>query len=324
MKKYIPNPHFLLVSFFVLIIMSLGSSLKAQEEKEIKTTIFINDNDTIINGKSLSEVNKEEQTRLRKDFKELEKDIKRGGNEEILITRGGKVKARSPIIRKYGEKPELLPHNKWFDFRFNMPDLPGDTHLFKFDGDSLIVRWHSDTLSNYFHLDSLGNNLRKRIMSMHHEMRPGELGTHEWILPRIYSDMDELPDFKEKNSLFYNYNYTDKDGISNKINILISEAWKNQAKKISGNETIANPLDVSDITVFPNFSSGKLRLSFNLGSRGTTKVRIADSDFKVVFSDDAANFSGNYTRQIFLPRNGLYYISVTQNGKWFVRKLIKE
>ena len=121
-----------------------------------------------------------------------------------------------------------------------------------------------------------------------------------------------------------NLSYIDKDGISNRMNIRISDTEKEQLKKITGSESMTTPLDVKDLTIFPNFSSGKVGLSFNMDSRGTTKVRILDSDMKQVFSEEAANFTGTYMKQISLPKNGVYYITVNQNANWFIRKLIKD
>ena len=280
MKNYMPNPHFLLVSFFVLIIISSGSSLKAQEEKVIKHTIIINNGDTIINGKKLNGANKEEQALMRKEF------------------------------------------------NFNFDDkLPGGVHVFKFNGDSLMLGMHTDGLMNGFRfkMDGLDSNLKKRIITMRRDMELSVPNMRERALPRsMFLDRNEYSAFERNNSSSFNYNYTDNDGISTRMNIRISQAGKDQLKKITGTETISNPLDVIDITIFPNFSSGKLGLLFNLASRGITKVRILDSDLKVVFSDEAANFSGNYIKQIALPKNGLYYLSVSQNGNWFVRKLIKD
>jgi hypothetical protein len=107
------------------------------------------------------------------------------------------------------------------------------------------------------------------------------------------------------------------------MNIRILDAQKGDLKKITGSESLSSALDVMDLTLFPNFSTGKLGLSFNLESRGAVKVKIMDSELKQVYADEAANFVGTYMKQINLPKNGIYYISVKQNNGWFVRKLIK-
>ena len=317
MKKYIADPHFLLVSFFVLIIISHSSSVKAQNEKEIKQTIIINNGDTIINGKKLSEANKEERRRLRKEFKDMDKSLRESGNEErvIIRKRKGKGDGKEPLVLHWDDG-KVRNHN--FDDKW-----PGGVHIFKFNGDSLLRGMLADTLMNGFRIkiDGLDSNLRKRIITMHRDLQFDRPGMRE-RLPFV--ERNKFPGFRRNNSSSFNYSYTDKDGISSHMNISISEAKKDQLKNITGTEAIGNLLDVSDFTIFPNFSSAKLGLSFNLASRGTMKIKILDSDLKVVFNDEAANFSGNYVKQIPLLKNGLYYLSVSQNGKWFIRELIKE
>lgn len=320
MKKYIPDPHFLLISFFVLIIISHGSSVKAQNEKEIKQTIIINNGDTIINGKKLSDANKEEQARLRKDLKEMEKRMNTSRNEErvIIRKRSGKDDGKEPLVLHWDDG-KVRNHN--FDDKW-----PGGAHIFKFNGDSLFLSMRDDSLMNGFRFkfDGLDSNLRKRIITMHRDLQFDRPGMRERSLTLPFMERNEFPGFTRNNSSIFNYSYTDKDGISNRMNISISEAKKDQLKKITGTESIEKPLEVSDFTIFPNFSSARLGLSFNLTSRGTMKIKILDSDLKVVFSDEAANFSGNYVKQIPLLKNGLYYLSVNQNSKWFIRELIKE
>jgi len=137
--------------------------------------------------------------------------------------------------------------------------------------------------------------------------------------------MRAFPSLRDKNnSSTLAYVHTDKDGISSRMSLLISDANKDQLNKITGNETITKPLEVSDLTLFPNFSSGKMTLSFNVASKGNAKISVLDSDMKTIFTDEAANFSGNYVKQLTLPKNGVYYVAVSQNGNWFVKRMVKE
>ena len=107
------------------------------------------------------------------------------------------------------------------------------------------------------------------------------------------------------------------------MNLRISDAGKDQLKKIMGSESMTTELNVEDLTLFPNFSTGKLGLSFNMESRGAVKIKVLDSQLNQVYADEVANFSGNYMKQISLPKNGIYYISIKQNAGWYVKKLIK-
>ena len=331
MKNYIPNPHSLLMGFFVLIVVSSSSSLKAQEKKRLSQSIIINNGDTIINGRKLSEANKEEQIRLRKEFKEMEGNLKIAGepNEQRVIIRRNNGKEQDITIDLKGKKPHIL---RWEDdieheFKFNPGDkMPGDIHVFKFNGDSLMFGLNTDTLLKGFRfkMDGLDSNLKKRIITMHRDLDMRTPGAGRRMMPPVTFERSEFPDFRERNnSSSFNYNYTDKDGISSRMNIRIVDAEKDKLKKITGSESDPAGLDIKDLTLFPNFSNGKAGLSFNLDGRGATKIKILSADLKAVFTDEIASFQGNYMKQISLPQNGVYYITISQNSKWFVKKLIK-
>lgn len=316
MKKYILNPHLLLMGFFVLIIISSGSSVKAQEEKKVTRSIIISNGDTIVNGKKLSDANKEEQIRLRKEFSEMEGNTKGfgGQNEERVIIR--KRNSKEPPVLKWNDE-----NPKEFELRLDK-NMPGDVHIFNFDGDDINV----DTLIKgfNFNIDGLDSNLRKRVITMRRNFDLKEPRMSGRFVPPTVIERRMMPGAEERtNSSSFNYNHIDKDGIPSRMNIRISDAEKEQLKKITGSESLTTALNVEDLTLFPNFSTGKVGISFNMESRGAVKIKILDSQLNQVYADEAANFAGNYMKQIALPKNGIYYISIKQNTGWFVRKLIK-
>jgi len=300
MKKYILNPHLLLMGFFVLIIVSSGSSVKAQQEKRVIKSIIISNGDTIINGKKLSEVDKQERNHLRKEFSEMESNTKGlEGNSEGRVIIRKRTSKEAPVLNWNDGNP------KEFELRVEK-NIPGDVHIFEFEG------------------DDLDSNLRKRVITMNRNFNLNEPGMGGRNTPPMVFERRIMPEAAErKNSSSFNYNNIDKDGISSRMNLRISDADKDQLKKITGSESMTSILNVEDLTLFPNFSTGKLGLSFNMESRGLVKVNILDSQLNQVFADEATNFSGNYIKQISLPKNGLYYISIKQNAGWYVRKLIK-
>lgn len=329
MKNYIPNPHSLLMGFFVLIIVSSSSSVKSQEKKRISQSIIINNGDTIINGRKFSEASTDERIRLRKEFKEMESNLKVPGiqNERKVILRRNNGNEQEVIIDRKGKEPHIL---HWETGPDRDPDnkRTEDFHVFKFNGDdSLMFGLNSDTLMREFRfkIDGLDSNLRKRIITIDRDMDLRMPGMSHRMMPPVSFERENFPGFRESNnSSAFNYNNIDKDGISSQMNIRILDAGKDVLKKITGSDTNTAALDVKDITLFPNFSNGKLGLSFNLEGRGTIKVRILDSDLNQVFSDETANFTGNYMEQITLPKNGIYYITVSRNANQFVKKLIKD
>jgi len=125
-----------------------------------------------------------------------------------------------------------------------------------------------------------------------------------------------------ENSQAFRYNTTDKDGISTRVSFRIHEAEKPQFAKITGNGIAKLMDDIKDLTFFPNFSSGKTTLSFLLPAKGTAEVKILDNNLKVIFADKVSGESFN--KQLTLPKNGIYYLSIYQNKNWFVRQIVKQ
>ena len=308
------------VATTVVFILNSGQA-KAQDKKEIHRTIVINDGDTIINGKKLSEASPAERKALRKELKESEKNRK---DMKVIRKRKGGKEEKEIIIHHGDKEPRVL--------RWRSEDNNGEGHarVFKFDDDSLVLSFDHDSLMNgfRFHMDGPDSNMRNRVMGMNRSLRsfPRMMeGAH----PRLFMDgmdgnemFDRIPS-RRGNSQMFNYVNTDKDGISSRMSIRISEANEETLKKLNaGNEKVA--LTVNDLTISPNFSNGKLNLTFNLSEKGSAEVIILDSSLKEVFTDKPASVNGIYFKQVSLPKNGVYYIRISQGGKTFVRKMVKE
>lgn len=345
MKRFILNPHLMLMGFITLIVVSSGNSAKAQVEKKVNQSIIITNGDTIINGKKLSEADQEVQILLRKEFNDMERRMK--GKGRSLENKG----ANSPeaeldkeiIIRRKGDGPHVL---HWEDgdmneFEFDFKDkMPGGLHVFKFNGDSsMSFDFNTDTIMKEFRfqIDGLDSNLRKRIITMHRDMAPGAPNMPRMprmprapmnppAPPMVFEfERGEFPGMRNRNnSSSFNFNSIDKNGISSRMNIRLSDAEKSQVKTITGIENTTNLLDVKDLTLFPNFSNGKVGISFNLESKGAIKLKILNTDLKPLFTDELASFNGSYMKQIPLAENGVYYITIEQNKSWFIKRLIKE
>ncbi len=338
-----------LVCLFAVAAVAPGYASYAQEAKGLTRSIIINNGDTTVNGKKFSELDKSEKAKLREEFKEMEKNFRSGnvvirkgggGNQDVVISRNGK---EPNILFWNDDKGSTGANVRSFNFDRKMP---GDIRVFKHNGDSMffdkdfqVFSFGGDSSMNFkfnadsllkgfdFKMDGLDSNIRKRIITMHRDMAPGRPGVtipRGNAAPRLFEREAPGAFGSGNNSSSFNYSHTDKDGISSRMNIRISDANKDYLKKITGAETITKSLEVSDLTLFPNFSNGKMTLSFNIASRGTAKVGVLDSDMKSIFTDEAANFSGNYVKQLSLPKNGVYYVSVNQNGNWFVKRLVKE
>jgi hypothetical protein len=326
-KKFIYNPYLMLIVFITLIVVSSSSAAKAQADKKASQSIIIKNGDTTINGKKLSEADQKERIRLRQVFRDMEGRIK------------GKSEINEIIIGRKGDNPHILhwEDDKMKELDFDLDHkMPGRLHVFKFDGDSsMSFDFNTDTLMKEFRfqIDGLDSNLKKRIITMHRDMVP--VAPNMPRLPRapmnpvppmaFEFERSEFPGmWNRNNSSSFNFNSTDKNGISSRMNIRLSDAEKSKLKTITGIENTGNLLDVKDLTLFPNFSNGKLGISFNLESKGTVQIKILNTDLKPVFTDEVSNLNGSYMKQISLVENGVYYVTVDQNKVWYIKKLIKE
>ncbi|MGB4399077.1 MAG: hypothetical protein WBJ10_06885 [Daejeonella sp.] len=341
-----------LLCLFAIAAVAPDYAAYGQEKKAISRSIIINNGDTTVNGKKFSDLNKDERAKLREEFREMEKNFNRGStirssSDRVIIRKDGGDK-KEIVITRDGQAPGVLHWNddigaevRTYNFKSKKP---GDLKVFRYNGDSLITdkdirvfdfdgdssqsfKFNMDSLMQRFELNGLDSNLRKRVITMHREMMPGRPVAMVFRGNGPGFDIERRAfagPLERNNSSSFNYNHTDKDGISSRVNIRMSDAGKDQLKKITGSETIAKTLDVDDLTLFPNFSSGKMTLSFNLASKGSTIINVLDSEMNFIFKDETANFSGNYVRQFTLPKNGLYYVTVNQNGNWFVKRIVKE
>lgn len=301
MKRYLLNPHLMLMGFLTLTVLSFSIPVKAQEENIHTESIIITNGDTIINGKKLREAKREERIRLKKEFNKIEDHIKGLNNEESIIVRKNNDKDLEIKIERGTDEPHVL-HWKSDD----------------------VNEFDSDTIMNVFkfEMDGLDSNLRKQIITLHRDM--DLIAPRRFSPPQRFNRIENLGFRNRNNSSSYSYSHIDKNGISSRMNISISDVDDSYLKKVSGIEKVNNTLDIKDLTLFPNFSNGKMGLSFNLETKGSIRIKILDGNLKQIFTDEVNNFSGNYMKQLALPENGIYYISINQNGNWYIRKLIKE
>ena len=87
-----------------------------------------------------------------------------------------------------------------------------------------------------------------------------------------------------------------------------------------------NKLDLTDLRCFPNPSDGYFRLQFNVPTKGDLNVDVHDSRGERVYHESISDYEGQYERTLNLSSkaDGGYYLVITQNGKTFTQKLVKE
>lgn len=350
------NSTLKLITGGILLAAMASASAQAQTRKESRMVI-INNGDTLVNGKKISELDRAEREKIKKDFQEMSERLKESqveidGTGIMIERRSGEGKDHDILIRR-APLPMTWSHRDTSKItRFRLDGKDGDFRIMSLNGDSLFASLNHDSLrfkvfkpggidkdirifkfdgdSLSFNDSAMVKRFRFDFESRIPTMRPhaGDIN-----IPNAFNRghnpavVDGVPDIHYRggrnNSQSFNYSNTDKNGISTRMNIRVSDVSKEDLKTITGSDKPA-VLEVKDLMLFPNFSAGKMTLSFIIASKATTQVRVLDSDKKVVFSDNAGNFSGNYVKQLSLPKNGIYYVAVSQNGEWFVKRVVKE
>jgi hypothetical protein len=140
-------------------------------------------------------------------------------------------------------------------------------------------------------------------------------------------DMDDrlMPSFVEperKNSQSFNFRNTDNDGITTRLSIELYEPTKPQMEKAL-EKASEGVLTVSDLTFIPHFSFGKIAMSFTLPAKGAVHVKILSNDYNVIYNDVVQGFTGTYMKSVALPKNGIYYLVITQDNRSFVKRMLK-
>lgn len=193
--------------------------------------------------------------------------------------------------------------------------------------DSLILGFPKDSVLRRFgfHADSIFQN-RIRVFPDHRDNSiemPNMLRrafppmhTERFALPRLIPDL-------QKNAQVFSFRNTDKNGINTHMRIDVNDPSDEELKKITGSVS-ENKLMVDALGFSPDFSSQTILLTFKLSTKGSASVNILDGDLKNIYSDNTSKFPGRYSKEISLPRNGIYFLVIRQNNRSFVKRLIKQ
>jgi len=121
------------------------------------------------------------------------------------------------------------------------------------------------------------------------------------------------------------------DVITKEITVIIimDDVSAEEAEMINANSDekieIDNDLNVDDFKYYPNPNQGVFDLTFSVTETGTTDIVIFDQKGKKVYSERLVDLNGTYNNQIDISdqASGSYFMQITQNGKTFSKKIIK-
>lgn len=294
-----------MVPVLVLVVISSGKRSLAQERKEEIRTVTISKGDTIINGKQFSKISKAEKDKLRKEFQEMEKDMKIDIQEE-----GASAEKRAvTIIRRKPGTGSKEDKDAKVEKRIFREGVPEQRHVFRFEDDVIVKEF----------VDSLPDDSLRRFHGRVIIPRDFSVAIPNAV-PRIARPGMPVRGFSKNNSQHFNFHNTDKDGISTHVSINVSDAGDEKVKELTGKSRAE--LEVQDLAFVPMFSTGKTSIMFNLVGKGNADVKLYDSSKKLVFSEKALN--GTFTKAASLTRNGVYYLVVGQGNNFAVKRIVKE
>lgn len=87
-----------------------------------------------------------------------------------------------------------------------------------------------------------------------------------------------------------------------------------------------NSLELEELSFSPNPNNGQFKVMFDLPTEGDTKIRVFDQNGRSVFTQTLKDFSGIYSNQIDISSeaSGVYFVSIDQNGKGMVARVVKQ
>lgn len=123
-----------------------------------------------------------------------------------------------------------------------------------------------------------------------------------------------------RNSQSMTYVTTNRDGISTRIMFRISDVTNDDLKRMPHVEGAR--LDINDLNLVPQFSTGKTMLVFTLPEKTAAQVKLIDSEGKVMWTEKTSG--GTFAKSFVMGLNGVYYLQIQQGKGVTVKRILKE
>jgi hypothetical protein len=306
----------------VLVVVSVKkSSAQKKELKEEKLEITINNGDTTVNGKNFKNITEEEKVALRKKFEPMESRKLR------ITTDPAGYNKRVKIIRKGDEDMAELDSGRMRFYSFN-----GDGKNMNFE-----VKMDSLKKNMIFFSQDSNKDVREVFVK-----RFGDGANIDWemVHPGIYNGRRmEAPVISNMNrggmnsitmnrpnmpnTSHFDYTTTDKDGFTTEQHLNVMDPNKSNLDMLKKSKEDLSSLEIKNLIFYPNFTSGKTNISFQAPAKASLEVRLLDNQGEVLFSEKKTLAADTYTKDVSIPKNGIYYLEVKQGSKSFIKKIIK-
>ncbi|MDO3643933.1 T9SS type A sorting domain-containing protein [Mucilaginibacter sp. L3T2-6] len=283
MKTHIQKPGFEFIFAFALVmILGLPPILLAQIKTQKDVDIRIENGDTTINGKNLRDLTGAERESALNDIK--------------VIT---------------GNQNDHMRHK----FLFKRIDTGMvDYKSFYGRGEGPMMTWRKDTLG-LKRPDKMGGRKRMTFSYRFDDERPDEMSMRERAFDRM-----PMRKHGRRNTQNFDFENTNGDGVVTHVSFHVSDISDDDLKRMPYVE--GPKFEITDFSIVPQFSSGKILLMFNLPSKAPFEVTLSDSQGKALWSEKAAK--NTFSKSFPLGLNGIYYLKVKQGKNIAMKKIMKE
>ena len=106
--------------------------------------------------------------------------------------------------------------------------------------------------------------------------------------------------------------------------VIVTNNYDPSKESKEGGMKIRKEMKSSDVSIYPNPTSGVVNIRLNQTEKVKTRIEITDVTGKVVFKDNLGKFSGEYSKEIDLKQYGAgtYIINIEQGGDVRTEKVV--
>ncbi len=301
MKPSFLKPGFeFIFSLALIVILGLPPVLLAQTQKDLE--IKIENGDTTVNGKNIKDLSLAERGNALKDIKHLSGTVGTNSNDS------GK------FHRYFFKRRDTAGHREEFvEFRKRRP---GSADRRQMITGTVIVT--DSTRSIVEDRQPRQRRIEQNFSYRRDDESPNGIVMRDGGPERPFRAPGMR--FERRNTQNFNYVSTDNQGFSTRVSFRVSEPEHEDLQKITGVE--GGKLEITDLNLVPEFSTGKTLLLFNLPSKAVADVFLKDGEGKVIWNEKCSG--GNFSKAFALPLNGVYYLHVKQGSSVDVKKIVKE
>jgi len=300
MKNLLKKPGFeFIFSMALVAILALPPVLIAQNKAQKDMEIRIENGDTTVNGKNIKSLSAEDRQSALTDINNLRGNM----NDRQLNGRGNYFFKR---IDTSGGKTMRMEFRRRGQGNGDGPMMGRQL----MSEDSMVVMTHRG---------KMGDGNKKMTFSYRFDDRsPDDVRPGERSFNRM--PMREMRRHERRNTQNFDYENTNNDGVVTHLTFHVSEASDDDLKRM---EYVEGPkFDIKDLNIAPQFSSGKILLTFDLATKAPAVVKLSDSEGKTLWTEKTVN--GAFSKSFALGLNGVYYLQVKQGKNISLKRIMKE